>query len=74
MSDQNSSQPAGTIADATIISRSPSVLSAVVDGEIVILIVERVRYFVLDLVVSDIWKLSSRHARSRRGRQPSCRL
>jgi hypothetical protein len=56
MSDQNSSQPARTIADATIISRSPSVLIAEVDGEIVMMSIERGRYFGLDHIGSDIWK------------------
>jgi hypothetical protein len=56
MSDQSSSQSPGTIADATIISRSPSVLIEVVDGEIVMLSIERGRYFGLDHIGSDIWK------------------
>src|SRR5580704_14780365 len=56
MSDQSSSQSPGTIADATIISRSPSVLSAEVDGETVMMSIERGRYFGLDHIGSDIWK------------------
>jgi hypothetical protein len=56
MSDQSSSPSPGTIADATIISRSPSVLSAEVDGEIVIMSIERGRYFGLDHIGSNIWK------------------
>jgi hypothetical protein len=56
MSDENSSQPAGTIADATIISRSPSVVTAAVDGEMVMMSIERGRYFGLDYIGSDIWK------------------
>jgi Coenzyme PQQ synthesis protein D (PqqD) len=56
MSDQSSSQSPGTIADATIISRSPSVLIEEVDGEIVMLSIERGRYFGLDHIGSDIWK------------------
>src|ERR1700680_3519361 len=56
MSDQSSSQSPGTIADATIISRSPAVLSAEVDGEIVMMNIERGRYFSLDHIGSDIWR------------------
>jgi hypothetical protein len=56
MSDQSSSQSPGTIADATIISRSPSVLISEVDGDIVVLSIERGRYFGLDHIGSDIWK------------------
>jgi Coenzyme PQQ synthesis protein D (PqqD) len=56
MSDQSSSQSPGAIADATIVSRSPSVLGAEVDGEIVIMSIERSRYFGLDHIGSDIWK------------------
>jgi hypothetical protein len=44
------------IADATVIVRSPSVLTAEVDGEIVMLSVERGHYFGLDDIGSDIWK------------------
>ena len=56
MSDQNTSQPARTIADATIISRNPSVLTAEMDGEIVMMSVERGCYFGLNDIGSDIWK------------------
>jgi Coenzyme PQQ synthesis protein D (PqqD) len=56
MSDQSSLQSPGTIADATMISRSPSVLIEEVDGEIVMLSIERGRYFGLDHIGSDIWK------------------
>ena len=44
------------IGDATMISRSSSVLSAVVDGEIVMMSIEQGRYFGLDDIGSDIWK------------------
>src|SRR5207237_792172 len=44
------------IADATVISRSPSVLAAEVDGEIVMMSIEEGRYFGLDDIASDIWK------------------
>jgi hypothetical protein len=45
-----------SITDATIISRSPSVLTAEVDGEIVMMSIEHGRYFGLDDIGSDIWK------------------
>jgi hypothetical protein len=44
------------IADATSISRSPAVLAAEVDGEIVMMSIEKGRYFGLDDIASDIWK------------------
>jgi Coenzyme PQQ synthesis protein D (PqqD) len=44
------------IAGATVISRSPSVLTAEVDGEIVMMSIEQGRYFGLDDIGSDIWK------------------
>jgi hypothetical protein len=56
MPEQSSSQPAGTIADATIVSRSPSVRTAEMDGEIVMMSIEQGCYFHLDHIGSDIWK------------------
>jgi hypothetical protein len=56
MSNQSSSQSPGIIGDTTIISRSPSVLISEVDGDIVVLSIERGRYFGLDYIGSDIWK------------------
>jgi hypothetical protein len=53
---QSSSQPASAIVDATIVSRSPSILTAEVDGEIVMMSVEQGRYFGLDAIGSDIWR------------------
>jgi hypothetical protein len=44
------------IANATIVSRSPSVVAAEVDGEIVMMSIERACYFGLDDIGSDIWK------------------
>ena len=44
------------ITDATVISRSPSVLTAEVEGEIVMMSIEQGRYFGLDDIGSDIWK------------------
>ena len=44
------------IADSARISRSPSVLVAEVDGEIVMMSIEQGRYFGLDDIGSDIWK------------------
>ncbi len=52
----NSGNEAARVEDATIISRSPSVLTAEVDGEIVMMSIERGRYFGLDDIGSDIWK------------------
>jgi hypothetical protein len=49
-------QPANAIADATILSRSPSVLTAEVGGEIVMMSIEQGHYFGLDHIGSDIWK------------------
>lgn len=40
----------------TLVSRSPSVLTAEVDGEIVMMSIEEGRYFGLDDIASDIWK------------------
>jgi hypothetical protein len=52
----NSAEKARQIGDATVISRSPSVLTAEVDGEIVMMSIEQGRYFGLDNIGSDIWK------------------
>lgn len=43
------------ITDATMISRSPSVTAAEVNGEIVMMSIEQGRYFGLDRVGTDIW-------------------
>ena len=56
MPDQRSSRPASAIASTTIVSRSPSVLTAEVDGEIVMMSVKEGRYFGLNDIGSDIWK------------------
>jgi Coenzyme PQQ synthesis protein D (PqqD) len=45
-----------SITEATLISRSPAVLAAEVDGEIVMMSIEQGRYFGLDDIGSDIWK------------------
>src|SRR5216683_2372711 len=52
----NSGNEAARVEDATIISRSRSVLAAEVDGEIVMMSIEHGRYFGLDDIGSDIWK------------------
>jgi hypothetical protein len=52
----SSSASVPAIDSATQISRSPSVLTAEVDGEIVMMSIERGRYFGLDDIGSDIWK------------------
>jgi hypothetical protein len=43
------------IGDTTRISRSPSVLAAEVDGEIVMMSIAQGRYYGLDDIASDIW-------------------
>jgi coenzyme PQQ synthesis protein D (PqqD) len=52
----NSADSSGRIADMTVISRSPAVIAAEVDGEIVMMSIEQGRYFGLDDIGSDIWK------------------
>ena len=44
------------ISGATQIARSPAVLAAEVDGEVVMMSIEQGRYFGLDDIASDIWK------------------
>jgi hypothetical protein len=58
MSSQIAEAPADAtpVVDATIISRSPSVLTAEVDGEVVMMSIENGRYFGLDEIGSDIWR------------------
>jgi hypothetical protein len=58
MSKENAQavEPHPTIVDATVISRSPSVLTAEVDGEVVMMSIEQGRYFGLDDIGSDIWR------------------
>jgi hypothetical protein len=45
-----------SITEATLIWRSPAVLAAEADGEIVMMSIEHGRYFGLDDIGSDIWK------------------
>jgi len=52
----NAAEASRAIADLTVISRSPSVVAAEVDGEIVMMSIEKGRYFGLDDIGSDIWK------------------
>jgi hypothetical protein len=52
----NAAQTPRAIAELTVISRSPAVLAAEVDGEIVMMSIEQGRYFGLDDIGSDIWK------------------
>jgi Coenzyme PQQ synthesis protein D (PqqD) len=47
---------AACITETTTIARSPAVLAAEVDGEIVMMSIEQGRYFGLDDIGSDIWK------------------
>lgn len=51
-----SAQVSRRIGATTVISRSPSVLTAEVNGEIVMMSIERGRYFGLNDIASDIWK------------------
>ena len=44
------------ITDLTVIFRSPAVLAAEVEGEIVMMSIERGSYYGLDNIGSDIWK------------------
>jgi len=55
-SNENSTETPHLIADVTVISRSPAVLTAEVSGEIVMMSIERGSYFGLDDIGSDIWK------------------
>jgi hypothetical protein len=45
-----------TIGEATIVSRNPSVLTADLNGEVVMLSIEQGRYIGLDEIGSDIWR------------------
>jgi Coenzyme PQQ synthesis protein D (PqqD) len=45
-----------TIAGSTILSRSASVLTAEVDGEIVMMSIEHSRYYALNETGGDIWR------------------
>jgi Coenzyme PQQ synthesis protein D (PqqD) len=59
MSSENSPQPAVSfppINDATLITRSPTVLTAEVDGEILMMSIERGCYFSVNGVGLDIWR------------------
>ena len=56
MTGDNAAEAPRAIAEKTMISRSPSVLVAEVDGEIVMMSIEKGRYFGLDDIGSDIWK------------------
>lgn len=52
----NSANTMADIVDSTIISRSPSVLTAEVDGEVVMMSIQQGQYFGLDDIGSDIWR------------------
>ena len=56
MPSDESAEKARQISATTLISRSPSVLTAEVDGEVVMMSIEQGRYFGLDDIGSDIWK------------------
>ena len=51
----DSADATSRIADSTIVSRSPSVLTAEVNGETVMMSIEQGQYFGLDDIGSDIW-------------------
>jgi coenzyme PQQ synthesis protein D (PqqD) len=53
---EDSRDLSGRILDSTVISRSPSVLAATVQDEIVMMSIERGSYFGLDDIGSDIWQ------------------
>ena len=55
-SDQQSRQTISEITATTMISRSPAVLTAEADGEIVMMSIEQGRYFGLDDIGSDVWR------------------
>jgi len=42
---------------ADTIHRDDTLLSAVIDGEVVLMSVEKGRYYALDAIASDIWEL-----------------
>ncbi len=50
------SAPPLALSDASVIGRSASVITAEVQGEVVMMSVEKGRYFGLDDIGSDIWK------------------
>jgi Coenzyme PQQ synthesis protein D (PqqD) len=52
----DSADATSRIADSTIVSRSPSVLTAEIDGEVVMMSIEQGQYFGMDDIGSDIWK------------------
>jgi Coenzyme PQQ synthesis protein D (PqqD) len=58
MSSENSQQLSDglQVTDATLISRSPTVLTAEVDGEVLMMSIERGCYFSLNDVGYDIWR------------------
>jgi hypothetical protein len=55
-SDLRSSTAFLALVDATLISRNPSVVTAEVDGEILMLNIDKGDYFGLDNIGSDIWR------------------
>jgi hypothetical protein len=56
MSEKDAGAPIAAIADTTLLSRSPTVLTAQVHDEIVMMSIERGFYFGLDDIGSDIWR------------------
>ena len=56
MQDERQSQVESGISDTTVIARSGSLLTAEVDGELVMMSIEHGRYYGLDDIGSDIWR------------------
>jgi hypothetical protein len=54
--DERSARADAPITGSTIVSRSPTVLTAEVDGETVMMSIEHSRYYGLDAVGGDIWR------------------
>jgi Coenzyme PQQ synthesis protein D (PqqD) len=54
--DDNPGKASGRILDSTVVSRSPAVLTAEVQGEVVMMSIEQGQYFGLDDIGSDVWK------------------
>ncbi len=50
------SAPPLALGDASVIARSASIITAEVQGEVVMMSVEKGRYFGLDDIGSDIWR------------------
>jgi Coenzyme PQQ synthesis protein D (PqqD) len=54
--DDDLTKASRNILDGTVVSRSPAVLTAEVQGEVVMMSIEQGQYFGLDDIGSDVWK------------------